>query len=80
VSAFDARLLALSQLNHARDEAVRAGDELREVKRGLGLLGLEVGGIDRMLDAVALTGERVHVARCTLWGAVSDEMRRAPCA
>jgi len=80
VSAFDARLSALSQLNHARDEVSRAGHELQEIKHGLGLLGVEVGGIDRALDAIAQAGARVHVARCTLWGAVSDEMRSAPCA
>jgi len=80
VSARDPKLAALSHLNHARDEAVRAVRELMDVKQGLGLLGLEAGGIERVVDAISMTLDRIHVARCVLWDAASDEMRSRPCA
>jgi len=65
VSALDLELSLspLNQLEWAREETYKAGDELLEVKQALGLLGLELGGIERALDAISMTRVRIHAAR-----------------
>jgi len=79
VSAHDSECSPLSQLERARRETLKADDELWETKRVLGLLGLEIGGIDRALSAIALT--RVHIrAAFNIVSDIAPETRGARCA
>jgi len=76
VSTPDVRLSVLSKLDRARDGAVRASCEIILVKRELRLLGLEMGGLDRALDAITVALQRTNDARDKL----QRDMRSNPCA
>jgi len=79
VSALDSELSPLNQLEWAREETYKAGDELLEAKQTLGLLGLDIGGIDRALEAISMTRVRIHAVRNILLD-IAPEARGERCA
>jgi len=80
VSALDLELSLspLNQLEWACEETDKAGDELLETKQTLGLLGLDIGGIERALDAISIVRVRIHAVRNILLDH-APEKRGAPC-
>jgi len=72
-------LSPLNQLEWACEETYKAGDELCEAKQVMSLLGLDIGGIDRALEAISMTRARLHAVRNILLD-ITPEARGGRCA